>query len=56
MAQLCSWCYERLCALHPQEESGEYITFDNLEAKIQEAVDNEVNFNFALTAAGNKIV
>lgn len=46
----------RACTLHSQEESGDYITFDNLDAKIQKAVENEVNLDFALTPAGNKIV
>ena len=38
-----------------QRESVEFITFDNLDAKVQEAVDNEVDLNFALTLSGAKI-
>lgn len=38
-----------------QRESIQFITFDNLDAKVQEAVDNEVDLNFALTPSGTKI-
>ena len=38
-----------------QNESYNFITFDNLDEKIQEAIQNEVNYNFALTHSGKKI-
>ena len=38
-----------------QEESKEFVTMSNLEQKIQEAIDNELNLNYALTKTGKKI-
>lgn len=37
-----------------QEDSSNYITQENLEAKIQEALENEVNYNYALTPKEKK--
>ena len=42
--------------LFAQEESHEFITIENLDEKIQEAIDNEINYNFALSYTGDKIV
>ena len=39
----------------PQEQSYGFITMDNLDEKIQEAVDYEVDYNFALSTDGQKI-
>ena len=39
----------------PQEQSYGFITMDNLDEKIQEAVDYEVDYNFALSTDGKKI-
>lgn len=38
-----------------QQQSKNFITFDNLDAKIQEAVEREVNFNFAIELSGEKV-
>lgn len=37
------------------EESKEFITLENMDEKIDEALENIVNFNYAITSAGNKI-
>ena len=38
-----------------QEQSYGFITMENLDEKIQEAIDYEVDYNFALTSEGKKI-
>ena len=38
-----------------QEHSYGFITMENLDEKIQEAIDYEVDYNFALTTDGKKI-
>ena len=38
-----------------QEESKDFVTLENLEEKIAYALENEVNYNFALTPEGKKI-
>lgn len=35
-----------------QEQSKDFVTMENLEEKITECLDNEVNYNFALTMTG----
>ena len=38
-----------------QEESKDFVTKDNLEEKIEHALENEVNYNFAITPDGKKL-
>ena len=38
-----------------QEQSYVFITMENLDEKIQEAIDYEVDYNFALKTDGKKI-
>ena len=38
-----------------QEQSYGFITIENLDEKIQEALDYEVDYNFALSSDGKKI-
>lgn len=38
-----------------QEESKDFITPENLEGKINHALDNETNYNFALKPNGERI-
>ncbi len=38
-----------------QSECSSFITMENLEEKIQEIVDNEIEYNFALSTTGKII-
>ncbi len=38
-----------------QEESKNFVTRENLDEKIAYALENEVNYNFALTPDGQKL-
>lgn len=38
-----------------QEESKDFVTPENLEEKIAHALENETNYNFALTSSGQKL-
>lgn len=38
-----------------QEKSKNFVTPENLEEKIEEAIANEVSHNFALSTSGHKI-
>lgn len=37
------------------KESKDFITFDNMDEKIDEALENMVNFNYCITSEGRKI-
>ena len=45
------WC----CLSLSQEESAGFITMENLDEKIEEALQNEVDYNFAISPTGQKI-
>jgi hypothetical protein len=57
------WCFKQSAAVDynilsfivSQEQSYGFITMENLDKKIQEAIDYEVDYNFALTTDGKKI-
>lgn len=44
-----------LKVIRAQEASAEFITMENLDMKIKEAIENEVNYNFALSRTGETI-
>ena len=38
-----------------QERSKNFVTLENLEEKIEEALSKEANYNFAFSISGKKI-
>lgn len=47
---VCAWYHVSV-----QEHSKGFVTMENLEEKIEEALAKEVNYNFALSISGKKI-
>lgn len=42
-------------SLHFQDEQKSFVTKENLEEKIEQALNNPVNYNFALKSNGEKV-
>ena len=59
IARVCPWCisnisFKKIVFFFIQDESKGYVTLDNLDQKIQELIQKEVDYNFALQSPPTK--